>query len=72
MAEQCVNEEVAKELLDMVKETEGNLARVGHSDIVDISPPGNIAGGLTTIEEKSLGCIKKGRKFTNTGSAKAW
>ncbi len=40
MAEQCVNEEVAKELLDMVKETEGNLARVGHSDIVDISPQG--------------------------------
>ena len=37
LAEQCVNEEVAKELLDMVKETEGNLARVGHSDIVDIS-----------------------------------
>lgn len=59
LAEQCANEEVAKELLDMVKETEGNLARVGHSDIVDISP-GNIAGGLTTIEEKSLGCIKKG------------
>ena len=59
LAEQCVNDEVAKELLDMVKETEGNLARVGHSNIVDISP-GNIAGGLTTIEEKSLGCIKKG------------
>lgn len=59
LAEQCINENVAKELLEIVRETEGNLARVGHSDITDISP-GNIAGGLTTIEEKSLGCIKKG------------
>lgn len=59
LAEQCANQDIAMELLDIIKETEDNLARVGHSDIVDISP-GNIAGGLTTIEEKSLGCIKKG------------
>ena len=59
LAKQCINQEVARELLDMVKETEKNLARTGHSHIVDISP-GNIEGGLTTIEEKSLGCIKKG------------
>ncbi|MBN2186083.1 MAG: UxaA family hydrolase, partial [Dehalococcoidia bacterium] len=26
--------------------------------------PGNIAGGLTSIEEKSLGCIRKGGKAT--------
>lgn len=63
LADQCVSEEIVKELLIAIKETEGNLARVGTSDIVDISP-GNIAGGLTTIEEKSLGCIKKGGKTT--------
>ncbi len=59
LANQCANEIIAEDLLKMIKETENNLARVGTSNIVDISP-GNIAGGLTTIEEKSLGCIKKG------------
>lgn len=59
LANQCESEELAERLLEMIKETEENLARVGTSNIVDISP-GNLAGGLTTIEEKSLGCIKKG------------
>jgi len=59
LANQCADKEVADKLLKMIKETEANLARVGTSNIVDISP-GNLAGGLTTIEEKSLGCIKKG------------
>lgn len=63
LEKQCVNSEVGKRLLEMIKETEGNLARVGTSNIVDISP-GNLAGGLTTIEEKSLGCIKKGGSTT--------
>lgn len=63
LANQCVNEEVSRNLLQKIKETEGNLARVGSNEIVDISP-GNIAGGLTTIEEKSLGCIKKGGSTT--------
>lgn len=63
LANQCANQDVAKKLLTMIKETEGNLARVGTSNIVDISP-GNLAGGLTTIEEKSLGCIKKGGSTT--------
>lgn len=59
LANQCADKEVADKLLKMINETEANLARVGTSNIVDISP-GNLAGGLTTIEEKSLGCIKKG------------
>ncbi|MPN43208.1 Altronate dehydratase [bioreactor metagenome] len=56
---QCKNEEVGSQLMELVAMTEHFMARVGHSDIADISP-GNIAGGLSTIEEKSLGCIRKG------------
>ncbi len=63
LTEQCVNEKVANKLLDMIQETELNLARVSSSSLVDISP-GNLVGGLTTIEEKSLGCIKKGGSTT--------
>ncbi len=57
--EQCVDEEVADQLRKHIEFTEDNLARVGSAEIRDIAP-GNIAGGLTTLEEKSLGCIKKG------------
>ena len=56
---QCADETIAAELKDYLGSTEKNLARVGNSELLDIAP-GNIAGGLTTLEEKSLGCIKKG------------
>lgn len=59
-AAQAANDEVKQQILDVVARTERNLAAIdpacGLSDIT----PGNIEGGLTTIEEKSLGCIRKG------------
>ena len=58
--DRCVNDEVRKKLEGYMEETERNLARVGSSDELRDIAPGNIAGGLTTLEEKSLGCIKKG------------
>lgn len=60
LAEQCASSKTAGELLEIVAETEKFLAQAGEGELlVDISP-GNLEGGLTTIEEKSLGCIKKG------------
>lgn len=59
LADRCVNADVRKQLLDLVAWTEQSLARLGSSNVADITP-GNMKGGLTTIEEKSLGCIKKG------------
>ena len=56
---QCKDEEIGRELMELIDMTEHFMARVGHSDVADISP-GNIEGGLSTIEEKSLGCIRKG------------
>lgn len=57
--DRCVSDELRNKLKEYMEETEGNLARVGSDELRDIAP-GNIKGGLTTLEEKSLGCIKKG------------
>lgn len=59
LADRCATPEVRQQLLDLVDWTEQSLARLGSSSVADITP-GNMKGGLTTIEEKSLGCIKKG------------
>lgn len=60
LAERAKNEEVRERILEIVKRYEDALALVGE-DVRDGNPtPGNKAGGITTLEEKSLGCIHKG------------
>jgi altronate hydrolase len=55
----AVSDEVGHKLLDLLKWWEGYAARNGES--LDNNPsPGNKAGGLTTILEKSLGAAAKG------------
>jgi altronate dehydratase large subunit len=59
LAKRAVSEEVGCKLLAMVKRTENRAIAMG-VDIRGSQPtPGNIEGGVTTIEEKSLGCIYK-------------
>jgi altronate dehydratase large subunit len=51
--------EMAKRILDAVKWWDDQSIAAGE-DIRRTNPaPGNIAGGITTLEEKSLGCIYK-------------
>lgn len=60
VAARAVNPEVAKRCCDMVRRCEEAAKALG-VDMRGSNPsPGNIEGGLTTIEEKSLGCIYKG------------
>ncbi|MFW9783155.1 MAG: UxaA family hydrolase [Candidatus Heimdallarchaeota archaeon] len=62
LVKRAVNEEVAKKIKVPLKEF---LDRANESgfDFLGVQPtPGNIAGGLSTIEEKSLGTISKGGK----------
>ena len=55
----AVSREVGEKLLDLLKWWEGYAAHNGES--LDNNPsPGNKAGGLTTILEKSLGAAAKG------------
>lgn len=59
LAERAVSERVKMDLLDIVRSCEKRAMKMG-VDLRGSQPtPGNIAGGLTTIEEKSLGCIYK-------------
>lgn len=59
-AAQACDDEVRQRILDLVAKTEEELAVIDQDcGLLDITP-GNIGGGLTTIEEKSLGCIRKG------------
>ena len=60
LADRCVDDEVRERLLDRVERRE-RLAELMGVDIRGAQPsPGNKEGGLTTIEEKSLGAIAKG------------
>ncbi|MCG7407238.1 UxaA family hydrolase [Paenibacillus sp. ACRRX] len=59
LAERCRSEETSKRLYHIVNRFEREVERMG-ADMRGGNPsPGNIAGGLSTIEEKSLGCISK-------------
>ena len=59
VAARCVTQELADRLVRMVKRIEEKSISYG-VDLRGTQPtPGNIEGGLTTIEEKSLGCIYK-------------
>ncbi|MDR7869813.1 MAG: UxaA family hydrolase [Tissierellaceae bacterium] len=60
LAERAVTPEVADDIIRIVKRIEDKAKSIG-VDLREGQPtPGNIQGGLTTIEEKSLGCIYKG------------
>jgi altronate dehydratase large subunit len=59
LAERAVNEEVRQEILDRVEAWDERLQETGY-DVRGAQPtPDNMDGGLTTIEEKSLGALVK-------------
>ncbi len=59
LARRAKTPEIAKQVLDTVAWWERKAIEAGH-DIRESNPsPGNIEGGITTLEEKSLGCIYK-------------
>ncbi|MBS3970562.1 MAG: UxaA family hydrolase [Clostridia bacterium] len=59
LAKRAKNAQVARQIYEIVANVEKESKRLG-VDIRGGNPtPGNIEGGLTTIEEKSLGCIYK-------------
>lgn len=59
LARRAINDEVKQKIYEKIYGFEENVKNSG-SDIRGANPsPGNIAGGLTSIEEKSLGCVYK-------------
>ena len=69
VAERCANDEVRKQFMFMFDRYQDMINRHKTSDLSDSQPTkGNIAGGLTTIEEKAMGNIQKiGKKCTVDG-----
>ncbi len=69
VAARCINDDVRKQFMFMFDRYQEVINRYKTSDLSDSQPTkGNIAGGLTTIEEKALGNIQKiGKKCTVDG-----
>lgn len=59
LARQCKSEAVAQQMLHLVDRMEQRVKATGVDMRGGQPTPGNIKGGLTTIEEKSLGAIAK-------------
>jgi len=60
LAARAVSGAVQADLLRAVDDWERKISRTGADARGGQPSPGNIAGGITTIEEKSLGAIQKG------------
>lgn len=60
LAARAKTPEVRARILDIVARYEDHFIRNGENVRRGNPTPGNMAGGLTTLEEKSLGCIHKG------------
>ena len=57
----CVNEDVFTKAVKLINDYKSYFLK--HGQPVSENPsPGNKAGGITTLEEKSLGCVQKGGK----------
>lgn len=64
LAKRAKNEEVKRRIYEIIERYEKSLELVGEKVREGNPSPGNKAGGLTTLEEKSLGCIHKGGTTT--------
>ena len=55
----CVNEEVFEKAVNMLNGFKNYF--ISHNEVVYDNPsPGNKQGGITTLEDKSCGCVQKG------------
>lgn len=59
LMQRCENEEVFRKTVALINNFKDYYTR--HNQVIYENPsPGNKKGGITTLEEKSLGCIQKG------------
>ena len=59
LMDRCINEEVFGKAVNMINGFKNYFIR--HNEVVYENPsPGNKAGGITTLEDKSCGCVQKG------------
>ena len=55
----CINQQIFEKAVDMINGFKAYFIR--HNEVVYDNPsPGNKQGGITTLEDKSCGCVQKG------------
>ena len=59
LMDRCVSEEIFNKAVDLINDFKQYFIRHGQA-IYENPSPGNKDGGITTLEEKSLGCTQKG------------
>ena len=64
LARRAANKEVHDRIYEITTRFENHFHAVGEDVRAGNPSPGNKAGGITTLEEKSLGCIHKGGHST--------
>lgn len=60
LAKRAVSKEVHNQIIQICEDYEAHLKAAGQDCRAGQPTPGNRAGGLSTLDEKSLGCIRKG------------
>lgn len=59
LMQRCPTEELFNKTVDLINDFKDYFTR--HNQVIYENPsPGNKKGGITTLEEKSLGCVQKG------------
>lgn len=65
LMQRCVSEEVFEKTVNLINNFKDYFTR--YNQVIYENPsPGNKKGGITTLEEKSLGCVQKGGKAAVT------
>lgn len=59
LMERCENREIFEQTVQLIDDFK-DYFRNHHQVIYENPSPGNKAGGITTLEDKSLGCVQKG------------
>lgn len=61
LMERCENKEIFDKTVSLINNYKDYFVRHGQT-VYENPSPGNKEGGITTLEEKSLGCVQKGGK----------
>ncbi len=59
LMDRCKDEETFRKCVDLINDFKAYFIRHGQ-EVYENPSPGNKAGGITTLEDKSLGCTQKG------------
>ncbi len=60
LAKRAANQEIQHQVIEVCRAYEQHLTAAGQDCRAGQPTPGNKTGGLSTLDEKSLGCIRKG------------